>query len=475
MVPAAAGALEQRREATFPTGRGFDDRLTVVSGAMEIDAGSVGKSAGFFRSSGGVIDGLTAACWQDVATLPARCVQGLFTLEIPDGASFGYKPATPYSATVEARHALTTFVDLSQADGFDEKLRVGPSVISSLVGGTVSLSGIGPSEADRRHGFSVLEAGAAIELRDATGLLVHRLRVDDGPLVVEGKPVFPRELSVDVLVLPFEDGATARFKAAAEADAADGLAESRMRMLDEILADVRIIDSKAKAAPFEILSLADELVNEVFNGAFIRASLADKPQGLGDVGFAKFEDLTVTEDGGLELDFDGSYTLVVGDLGPSFDDTAVSHDAPSLRWWVGILAFLAIVAVAAWLWFRDGPVQRPEPGPQTVIARVATAAGVLLAFVLWDWQMNEVLGSSMFTTDASGAALGIIIFVELASLALAGLLIGVPVFLIARHTLALAKWPKYASLATTAAVFMTAAFGILLLPALVSFLAAIAS
>jgi hypothetical protein len=98
-----------------------------------------------------------------------------------------------------------------------------------------------------------------------------------------------------------------------------------------------------------------------------------------------------------------------------------------------------------------------------------------VAFVVWDWQLNEVLGSSLLTTGASGSALGILVLVEVASLLMAAALIGVPAFLAVRYGLALANKPKFISLAATAGVFCTVAFGILLLPALVSFLLSLAA
>jgi hypothetical protein len=476
LVPAASGAIVQEREAFFPMAKGFEDRLTVVSGEMELGAPSVSKSAGFFRTSSFSINGISRACWQQsLANLPT-CVDGPLRLVVPTGASFGLNSRVPYAVDIEAAHSLVTFVDLSQADGFNDRLRVGPSAISSLVEGRVSIPDLPAVGSQSPIGFTLLEAGKAMELRDASGLLLHSLRFNDQPLLVEGDPRFPATFGAAVAVLPFEDGASATFRPAADEDAAIGLAPSSMAVLDEILSNVRIIPAGAKAAPFAILEKAGAVLSEVFNGAFLRTRLADDPNGLGDVAFAKFTELTITaDDGSGRLAFEGSYTLVVGDLGPSFDNSSVSNESQGLRLWVGLFILLAILVVAAWLWLRDGPIERTAPGAHTWIARVATAIGVVAAFLVWDWQMNQVLGSSLLTTEGSGSGLGAVALLEVGSLALAALLIGLPVFLIVRYGLALAKQPKYASLAATAGVFFTVAIGILVLPALVSFIASLAA
>ena len=475
LMPVASGAIVQEREAVFQMAEGFEDRLTVVSGEMELSPPAVSGSAGFFRTSAVSVTGISRACWQQsLANLPT-CVDGPLRLSIPTGASFGINSRVPYAVDVEASHALVTFVDLSQADGFGDRMNVGPSAIASLVDGRVAipdLPRVGPADA---IGFTLLEAGQTLELRDAAGAVVHLMRFNDQPLLVEGSPDISGSFGAVVAVLPFEDSASATFRRASDGDAAIGLSPASIDVLNDILANVRIIPAGAKSAPFAILDKADAVLSEVFNGAFLRSKLSDDPNGLGDVAFAKFEELTITDDGSGRLGFDGSYTLVVGDLGPSFDNSSVSDESQSLRLWVGVFILLAIVVVVAWLWLRDGPVERTAPGPHTWIARIATVVGVVAAFLVWDWQLNQVLGSSLLTTQGTGSGLGAVALIEVGSLLLAGLLIGLPVFLIVRYSLALAKKPKYASLAATAGVFFTVAIGILVLPALVSFIAALVS
>lgn len=473
VFPLASAAAEQHREASFPMARGFDDSLTVLSGAMELSAPAVSQSAGFFRTTGFTVGGLSHACWQgeDASMV---CVNGPLRLIVPAGASFGFNSGASYPVEIEADHALLTFVDLAQADGFDDKLRVGPSAIGSLVGGVVRMGEV-PATSGHFVGFTALESGSSLELRDAVGILVKSIGLEDEPLLVEGSPDFPSSFGADVVVLPFGNGALLSFRPASDADAAIGLESTNLDRLSEILSNVRIIGASAKSAPFAILDKADVVLSEVFNGAFLRTRLSDDPTGLGDVAFAKFDELTVTDGAGRSLDFDGSYTLVVGDLGPSFDNSRVSDESQALRWWIGSFLVVAILVMGAWLWFRDGPIEQTEPGPHTWVARVATAVGAVVAFLVWDWQLNEVLGSSLLTSGGSGSGLGVVALVEFTSLLLAALLIGVPVFFAVRYGLALAKQPKFTSLAATAGVFFTVAFGILVLPALVSFLVAIVS
>lgn len=474
LAPGAMGATAEQREASFPMADGFDDRMTIVSGAMELRAPAVRESAAFFRPSGVEVLGLTKVCWQAVADVPRQCADGVLKVVVPDGISFGFNSPHGYAVAIDADHALATFVDLGRAPGFDRSLQVGPSVIASLVGSSISFGTVPALTESQPGGMTLLEDSGSLEIRTAAGLLVHRLRPGDPPLTIQGTPRLAAPFEASVVVVPFADGASARFRPAREADAREGLSDARLALLDQVLGNVNILGADAKKAPLAIVARAGDILSEVFNGAFLRTSLSDDPNGLGDVAFAKFDELTVSDGVGRSLDFDGSYTLVVGDLGPSLNGSAVSGDSDSLRWWVGIFLLVAVGVVAAWLWLRDGPVPRVEPGPTVWVARAATAAGVLLTFLVWDWQLNQVLGSSILTTRAGDAGLGLIVLVELASLALAGLLIGVPVFLTVRYGLALAKQPRYVTLAGTAAVFFTVAFGVLLLPALVSFLVGLA-
>ncbi|HUR24786.1 MAG TPA: hypothetical protein VM327_02080 [Candidatus Thermoplasmatota archaeon] len=471
----ASAADEQDRQASFTMARGFDDRMSVVSGGMDLATTASTGSAGFFHVSEVTVEGLSKACWQTLVAGPVDCVDGALSVAITSGSSFGFSSLNGYEVNAVADHALASFVDLSQADGFDSRLHVGPSIISSLVGGDVEFGRIPALSAAEPGALNILEAGGTLRVIGPAGTTLHTAKFDDPPMLVEGTPRFDRPFGADVIVVPFDAGANAQFIPADEGDAKIGMSPERLELLDTILRNVRLIGPDATASPIAIVEKADDVLSEVFNGAVLRTSLEEDPNSLGDVGFAKFNDLTVSDGTGRSLDFEGSYTLVVGDLGPSFGNTVVSQESQPLRWWVGAFLLIAVVVVGAWLWLRDGPVQHAAPGPHTWVARIATSVGVLATFLIWDWQLNKVLGSSMLTTSGSGTGLGLIILVELASLALAALLIGVPVFLAVRYGLALAKKPRHASLAVTAGVFFTLAFGVLLLPALVSFILGLAA
>lgn len=470
VVPAAEGVLAKRQEASFPMAQGFEDRLVIVSGTATIDTPVVAASSGFFRVDRTVVEGVSRVCWQAILDVPLQCAQGPFNLVIPEGSSFGLNSPKAFPIKVAAAHALTTFVDLSTADGFDERLRLGPSALSSLVDGQVAIGRVPTLDAGARGGITTLEAGSVVEVRTPQGFLVHTSRFNDAPLLVEGLLDFPSTFGAQVVVQPFEQGSRAVFHPATQLAATAGLAEERLDLLDDILRNVRFIDDGAKSAPFAIVAKAGDILSEVFNGAFVRTRLSDDPSGLGDVGFAKFIELVIEDGVGRSLDFDGSYTLVVGDLGPAFEGSEVSGGSLPLRWWVGLLFVMAIVAVGAWLWRRDGTPDGSTEGPQNWVARVATAAGVVALVFVWDWRLNDLLGTSVFTTEASGDGLGIVAAIEAASLLMAILLIGVPVYLIVRFGLSVLRKPRFISLSATAGVFMTLGLGILLLPALVAFL-----
>lgn len=461
-LPGAQAAGERQR-TDFAVADGFSDLLTVVSGLVDLEADATGSTA-FFRTSGTTLEGMDRVCWSMDAPVP-QCVTGDLTIAIAPGSSFGFTAPDAYPVAVEADHALALFVDLSRERGYAD-LEIGASTILSLVGGEARIGPLSPLSAGAPGALALLEPGGAIEVREAGGALVRRVLHDDPPLSVSGEPSFGGPFAADVAVVPFAAGSEARFAPADRAAAAEGLSERRLDLLDEVLRNARFLDEDAKALPRQILDRAGAVLGEVFNGAILRARLSDAADSLGDLGFAKFDELTV-EGGRRILTFDGSYTLVVGDLGGAFSSSGVSAGSEPLRWWVAALGLAALAVVSAWLALREGPLPPPEPGPHTRMARIATAIGAVVAFLVWDWQLHALLGSSILTTGSTGFGLGAVAFVELASLGLAALLVGVPVYLIARYTLALARQGRLGSLASTAAVFLTLGIGLLLMPALV--------
>lgn len=470
-APLASAQDPIRQEATFSMAEGFEDTLLVVSGRTTLDSDSITTSAAYFRTSGIEVGGITRICWtvEFASTAREDCADGPITLEVPAGSSFGFKSATPYSTRISSPHALTTFVDLSKADGFDGRLQVGESAILSMVDGRVAIGQIPAFPPGATGGFTALEANSVVHVLGPGGIRLHTMRFDDAPMILEGRPQFRGPFQAEVAVVPFGNGAEATFKPAKESVAAEGVDDARLGMLDQVLRNVRLIDGAAKEAPLAILDKAGPILSEVFNGAFIRTRLSDDPESLGDVGFAKFTQLTVTNERS-DLAFDGSYTLVAGDLGPSFDDSGLERTGGlPLLWWTVILFVVAAIAVGTWLWLRDGPVV-PEGGPQNVVARIASAVGAIALFLVWDWQFNRVLGSSILTTEGDGSGLGLLIVVELATMLLAALLIGLPVYLAVRYGLAAARKPHLVSLSLTAAIFITLGLGLLVLPALVELL-----
>jgi len=468
-APLASAALAQRHEAIFPMAQGFEDRLTIVSGKAEFDAEKVGASTAFFRAGRVQIDGLTRVCWSAVGDLAPQCAPGPLSLVSPEGSSFGINAPSPFSVQATAAHALTTFVDLSAADGFNDRLKVGPSAIVSMVGSEVHVGGIPEFPNGTTGALTTLEKGSVLQVVGPGGVVLHTMNFDDAPLIVEGRPVIAADFSALVMVLPFEEGASAHFTRAATADAVEGLSGNRVRLLDQILHDVRFLGPQAKSSPQAILAKAGGILSEVFNGAFIRTRLSDNPNSLADVAFARFTDLTITGGAG-SMDFDGSYTLVVGDLGPAFKDSKVAGGSLPIRWWVWLLLGLAVLVTGAYLWLHDGPLPAVASGRLSLAARLCTGVGAVALFLVWDWRLHQVLGSSLMSTGAHGASLGLLASLELASLLLALALIGVPVFLVARHGLALARQVRWTAFSPTAAVAGTLALGILILPALVAFL-----
>lgn len=467
LAPIATAQSSDQIEATFAMGAGFDDTLTLVSGSVDLLSSDIVASTAFFRTSSVSVEGITRACW--VSNQKLQCVDGPVTIVVPAGDSFGFMTGAPFDTRVQAEHGLVTFVDLSQADGFDERLRVGPSAIMSLVDGEIA---VGPVTfaAGQRGAFTTLEANSTLEVRSPAGVVLHRATFDDKPVFVEGSPDFPASFSADVVVLPFGLDASARFKPAPDGAVREGLSNERLDLLEQVLRGVRFIDVGARNDPLVIVSKAGDILSEIVNGAIVRSRLSDDPDSLNDVGFARFESVDVRGVGASDLALEGSFTFVAGDLGPAFASSTVASEGLPVRWWMVAVLGVAGVSVVAWFWLGGGRVPKVKPGAEHWVARAMTAVGAIALFIMWDWQLNQVLGSSLLTTQATGGALGVLLAVQLASLTLALLLIGVPTYFGARYGLALLRRPELQSLSTTSGVFMTLALGALVLPALVSFL-----
>lgn len=472
-----APALPERETTTFGMASGFRDDLLFVSGAAELSASQVHDSVGFFRASATTIGGAEKVCWgagplADCAAAPAGAT---LSLRLAEGSSFGFDAPVPFGLDIEAAHGLGTFLDLGTTEGFDDRIEVGPATIVSLVEPDVEVR-LPRLAGDQALGFTTLEEGSRVEVVGADGLVLHTMDGDDPPLTVEGSLRFPAAFDPQVVVLPFTEGARGGFKAADAAPAKAGLSQGRVDVLDDILRQSDFLDASAKQDPAAILGKGGALLGEMLNGALVQASVADDPESLGDVAFAKFDRLEVTAaDGGSALDLDGSYSLVVGDFATDSGSLSDGMHGRPFPWWVWALVLAAAGVVAVRFAARKGPLPPPVPGTYRMVALAAAGVALVALVALWDWQVSATMGTSLFTTEARGAALGLLAAVELGTLALALLLVGLPAYLIVRHGLHLARQPDFAVLAPAASLLLTCASGLLLLPALVAWLVRLAA
>lgn len=300
-------------------------------------------------------------------------------------------------------------------------------------------------------------ASTRVEVTDESGVRTV-IEGREQRIGMQGAPQFA-PFTARVAGAPITDGASYTFRPAGTAAAAAGIA------IDDLASAFSSISDdgdagEAPAAPGEGGPASDPiavLMQEILNGAVL---------GLpGDGGdeflLVRFNELTVRQEGET-LTWQGDAPLQV--------QGSTVAGAPKTFLLLPVWTWLLwILALGVWI---TRLVRRPEqgarrdvteevqvdgPGGETTeevtreewtpppleqyrwVGRVTAPLALILLFVLWDRQVNEIVGASVMTSELSGSAFWLILLIQMGSLMMVFTAIAWPLGIIARNGLLLAR------------------------------------
>lgn len=406
-LPGAQAALNGSKpyRASHPYLNGLSGpEFTMASGELETVLPGAQGSFGFFAVRGADLDGLTKVCWTSTVR---RCATGTLSLHVGAGGSFGLRIPGGADAKVTADHALALFSDLGTTGDLNG-LGLGKSLLAPAVGGKALLSAMGDipassvSELSSDGGaLAPLGLGTTVEVRDGDRLLgtVHD---KSDPLTFAGRPSMS-PVEADLLVVPFQGAAAvARFKAAGQDAAREGLDLARINGLLRLLYDADSSGSteggqvdESGFGPFQDAAAA------LFAGAVVRIPTdGDSSRFTSTFAYARTPSLEVraTTQGGLA--WSGKATLELRD-GHIVGGTPLYGWAfLSLPWWGWALWILGITAFVMRLVMK--PAKKSERWDRHKwIGWIAGPVMAIIVFVLWDAEVRHVLGLSLLSGDVS--------------------------------------------------------------------------
>lgn len=469
-APAQAQINDARPfEADYEYIDGFQDSvLTMVSGALVADLNHVIGTFGFFDAQGLDINDLERVCWTDGGVQDCTNPDpdlGV-SLRVVNGGSAGVRFPFASDATYTADHALGLFVDFENEEDLNS-FGVSKTLAAPAINGAVTFETIRDIDTPG-FGFPDLESVAGLApLDDFTtvqvlqdGAVERQFTGKNTQFSFEGAPDIP-VFSSDFVFLPFEDDSTARFVPASDSAAAAGL---KLERIDELMADLEGSSSSGQGASGT--GFGDQMedfqttLSEVLNGAVMRVPQTDTDIAS-DFAFINFEQLTVTADL-EELDWGGKAALQIQEGQVDGAPGLVGFGYFVLPWWSFLLWGIALT-----VWIVRMSLKAPKKHEKwdrfKWIGWVAGALGFVLLFVLWDWEVRSVWGTSLFTTNATGAALGVVAAVQILPLLFVLFAVAAPLRMMLKNGVMLANQGTFMGLSTGVAYLLAYVMGATLL------------
>lgn len=468
LLPTSQGAIngDHAFEADYPFMEGLKEELTVVSGAAQLDIQDATGAFGFFDTTGFDVRGLEQVCWD--ASAP-KCEQGDLTLRILPGGSVAIDFPGTVDAAYEAEHALGLFVDFGNREDLNS-YDISTTFLAPAVGGHMSFDKV--DDIPFAGFFDLRSLGGLAGLDDTT---IVRLLDGDAPVQdFQGKDALmnfagsPEVTSfrTDLVALPFEVGSTARFEPAAAGAATAGL---KLERINELLADMagaREGGGDGSELQIEEISEVEKVLAEVMNGALLRIPLDGNASVEETFALVRFDALAIEAGSQDRLSWSGVSPLAVqnGQVVGAPDLVGVGFFALPL--WSIILWVVAIG-----LWIARLVVQPPKEHERwdryKWVGWVFGAVAFVVLFVLWDFEVRHVWGTSLFSTDAGGAGLGVTAAVQLAPLLYVLFAAAAPIRMILKNGLLLSKQGTFMGVSTGIGYLMAYVLGATLLLAYV--------
>ncbi len=429
----------------YMPGLGAGTNLTIVSGAVTAELGSVTGAFGFFDSQGFTLSGLSKVCYRNGAVACSESTFNTLALYVAPGGSFGLCFPNAIGGEFQADHALGLFVDLAADDDLNS-LPVDLSLLAPSVNGqatlqsipTIPASGLSQSSLSSAPcsvtgAVTTLDDTSSIEVRDGA-TTVTTLTGTNALALFAGQPV-ASVVRADFFLLPFQSGSSAHFEPADRANAKEGLDLTRIQDLVDRL---HLSREGATTQRERVISnqTADnsDLIVTLFNGAIVRI-----PSGNGtpaDITFVRFTAMDVGGQSGA-LVWQGQAKLAVENGHVDGGKTLVGFSYLQLPWWSYLLWAIAIVVFIVRLVLHPAKTH-PVWDKYRWAGWVFGGLAFVVVFFLWDLEVRAMVGAS-FLAGSSGTFRLILGLLELGLVALVSFAAAVPIRIALRNGFLLGK------------------------------------
>ncbi|MGB1585583.1 MAG: hypothetical protein ACPHID_00870 [Thermoplasmatota archaeon] len=466
IVPGATAAInsDQAFRADYPFMDGLDGEVfTVVSGEAEVSIRDATGAFGFFDTTGFDIQGLERVCW----TSPSpSCEEGELALRILPGGSVAMDFPGTVDGTYTADHALGLYVDFEN----DEDLNsydISTTLLAPAVGGLMSFGTIRDipfsSLFDLRSlgGLAGLDSATTVRLLE-DGVPIRDFQGKDALVSFSGAPSVT-DFRSDLVALPFERGSSTQWSPASGAAAADGL---RLGRINELLQDLQAANQGNGGGTLEDPTQGYEdlerILSEVLNGAVLRLPI-DSNRTIEDTfAVVRFDAMLVRAGTDDQLDWSGRGSLLIQNGQVAGAPNLVGPGFFALPIWSIILWVVAIGVWIARLVVKP-PKENERWDKYRWIGWVFGAIAFIVLFLLWDFEVRQVWGTSLLSTDANGAGLGVTAAIQLAPLLFVLFAAAAPLRLLLRNGLLLGRQGTFMNLHIGVAFLLAYVMGATLL------------
>jgi hypothetical protein len=448
LVPGVAaqinGPLEFSAEYGF-TNANAPGFITIISGAMEAEIDARQETWGFMDATGLQINGVEKVCHQRYFTSPAEepCIEGQFKLVVVDGSAVGLKLPTGVGH-FDAGHTLG-FLATSQGSDLNS-LILNESLVAPSINGRMTYTTVRAADPTFLPASARLAAmAAAVPLFDgnkilllAAGNQVASFERDDGALTFAGSDISIPSFDADTAILPFTEQSRLSFSPAPAAAAKQGISMSRIQDVQRLM--VQASEDPSQSATETEDSPIIESLSEVLDAALVRFPIGDNAtaQRIQDeTALVLFSSMVVTNSGdGLRWNGQAAFQYENGEVKGAQSLSGFWYiQLPIWGWllWIGALgAFIARLVVK--------PARTHERWDNYRWAGwLAGVAMFVLVFVMWDFEMRAVWGTSVLSTETAGTAFWMTFALQMATLSLVIGAVGWPISIIIKNALLLSK------------------------------------
>lgn len=430
--------------------------ITILSGKLDLEAEAKDGTFGFFNATsdslgiggaavGARFNNIKQACWAPNAM---GCVQGNnIQVLVSHGGAFGFRFPGVSITELRSSHVLGLFVDFREEKDL-EALKLGRALVGATVDSELEI-GLPTQPVTQIPDGNT--AGALVVLDDTTqlvvysdGQVVHTARRAGDPVLIQGPSIGLEPFAAETLVIPTAQKVTSTWTPASKAVASESLS------LDRIQNAMAKINGQSGTKTANIGPL-EPVVSSLLNGAYMSVP-ADNATAK-NLSLVRFNSLEVTGSGST-LNAAGKGALVIQSGSVKGAQPLIGSGWVQFPWWTLLLWGLAIAAFVTRLVLKDKAPKTHEKWDRLQwVGRVANGAVLVLIFLLWDFEVRGVLGTSLLGFP-QGTALVAVLMLQLGFLFGMGLVAQWPLKVLFGNGARIAKQGKLMGLTAPLAMLL---------------------